>query len=120
MASTDKGTFEDLGFGMLDFSGYIESDDDEPETVPSPGSAHLVVIDKCEALFISATWAIVATVGKHELGRSTSIDKTHSDAFIKRWTRQLIRSNKVRLKRLGVDVPATYLSWGGVLDDLED
>jgi len=119
MSTTNPPDLDLPAFGELDFSGFIESDD-EPETAPCPGSAHLVVIDKCEALFISATWAIVATVGKHELGRSTSIDKSHSDAFIKRWTRQLIRSNKVRLKRLGVDVPATYLSWGGVLDDLED
>jgi hypothetical protein len=107
-------------FGDLDFS--LASDDEEPvpETLPTPGSAKLVIEDKCEALFFSAEWTIRATVGKHELAASTPRDKTHTGPFIKRWTRQMIRSNKARLRRLGVDVEATYLFWGGVLEDLDD
>lgn len=107
------------GFGDLDFSGWGE-EEPAPETLPMPGTAHLKVEDKCDALFITAEWTLIATVGRHEMGRSTTISKPHSDAFIKRWTRQLIRTNKARMRRLGVDVEATYLQWGGILQDLED
>jgi hypothetical protein len=105
------------GFGDIDLISCTD-DDEEPDTVPLPGTAHLVVEDKCEALFITAEWTVVATVGAHELGRSTTIKKSHTQPYIKRWARQLIRQNKVRLRRLGVDVDATYLQWGGLLDDL--
>jgi len=107
------------GFGEIDFDPISFSDEEEPITQPMIGSAHLVVEDKCMPLFITAEWAIIAKVGEFELGRSSSIPKAHTDPFIKRWTRQLIRSNKARLRRLGVDVEATYLQWGGILDDLE-
>lgn len=107
------------GFGELDFSG-LDLDEPPPETLPMAGTAHLKVEDKCEALFITAEWTLIATVGTHEMGRSTTIPKSHSEAFMKRWTRQLIRQNKARMRRLGVDVEKTYLDWGGLLEDLED
>jgi len=107
------------GAGDIDF-GLSSDDEDPPETLPTPGSAHLVIEDKCDALFFSAEWSILATVGKHVLAKSTPRGSTHMGPFIKRWTRQVIRSNKARLRRLGVDVEATYLSWGGVLEDLDD
>ncbi len=109
--------------GPIDFDleQFIACDDDPPpSTVPVPGSAKLDVEDKCAPLFLTAEWTIIATVGPHELGRSTTIQKSHSPAFVKRWTRQLIRMNKARLKRLGVDVSATYQQWGGRLEDLDD
>ena len=109
------------GLSDLDFSGFGQvGEEPEPETVPVPGSAHLVVEDKCEALFVTADWTIVAKVGEHELGRSSTIKQAHTRPFIKRWVRHLIRQNKARLRRLGVDVPATYTQWGGVLADLDD
>lgn len=108
----------------LDPISLSEDGDEPPETLPVPGSAKLTIEDKCEALFISAEWTLVATVngtkGRIELARSTSIKKSHTDPFIKRWTRQVIRANKARLWRLGVDVSAVYLQWGGLLEDLED
>lgn len=102
------------------FGGISFDEEPAPETLPNPGSAFLVVEDKCDALFFSATWTLRATVGKHVLAESTARDKTHTGPFTKRWTRQMIRSNKARLRRLGVDVEATYLTWGGSLVDLED
>lgn len=112
------------GFGDLDFSGIgcLDADVEEPapDTVPLPGSAHLVVEDKYMPLFTSAEWVIIATVGEHEIGRSTAKGCAHTDPFVKRWTRQLIRSNRARLRRLGVDVEKTYLQWGGILEDLDD
>lgn len=123
MSSMHGGFGEiDLDFGNI---GNVMCDDEPaPETLPTPGSATLKVEDKEEALFITAEWTVVATVigtkGKHELGRSTTIKKSHTAPYIKRWTRQLIRQNQARLVRLGVDVPATYLQWGGLLDDLTD
>ena len=110
----DLDLFEELNASICD------GDEPEPETIPTPGSAHLVVKDTSVALFTSVEWTIVATVGQHELGRSTTVGHSHSDPYIKRWTRQLIRQNKARLRRLGVDVETTYMQWGGTIDDLDD
>jgi hypothetical protein len=108
-------------FGDMDLNDFLPADDDDPpETIPTPGSAHLVVEDKCLALFTSAEWALVGTVGSNELGRTTNSNTAHSPAYLKRWTRQLIRKNRERLRRLGVDVPKTYLQYGGIVADLED
>jgi hypothetical protein len=83
-----------------------------------------VVEDKMEALFTSAEWTLVATVktpqGEVEITRSTTIRTTHTQPFTKRWARQVIRSNKRRLRKMGVDVDSTYVSWGGLLEDLEE
>lgn len=111
-----SGMFSGFGELDLDFSG----EEPAPETLPMAGTAHLKVEDKCEALFLTAEWTLIATVGTHELGRSSTIQKSHSEAFKKRWTRQLIRQNKARMRRLGVDVEKTYLDWGGILEDLDD
>ena len=105
------------GFGDLDFSGF---DEPAPETLPMAGTAHLKIEDKCEALFLTAEWTLIATVGTHEMARSTTIQKAHSEAYKKRWTRQVIRQNKARMRRLGVDVEQTYVDWGGALEDLDD
>lgn len=108
------------GFGELDFSGMGLDEEPPPETLPMAGSAHLVVEDKYEPLFTTAEWTVIATVGQHELARSTPRAQAHGEAFVKRWTRQFIRSNKARLRRLGVDVEKTYVDWGGILEDLDD
>ena len=102
--------FDDLDFG-------VNTNDDRP-TWPAPGSAQLVVEDKYEPLFISATWTIKATVNGELISRSSESRKAHSDAFIKRWTRQVIRSNYERLRQLGVDAESEYTKWGGLLEDL--
>jgi hypothetical protein len=111
------------GFGDvdLDLEDLID-EDPPPSTRRTPGSADLEVEDKCEALFISATWTLVAVVkdggGKVVIEQSTPSSKGHTEAFTKRWVRQLIRVNEERLRRMGVDVEKTYQTWGGVLDDL--
>lgn len=98
-------------------------EDPPPSTIPTAGSADLEVEDHMDALFLSATWTLVARVkdnrGTLVLQRSTESNKAHSEAFKKRWTRQFIRQNKARLRRLGVDVESTYKAWGGILEDLE-
>jgi len=108
------------------FNGYFggmlgaESDEEEPITAPLPGTANLKVEDRCQALFITAEWVIVARVGETELARSTHRSIPHSKAYVAQWTRQFIRQNKERLRRLGVDVPRTYVQQGGLLSDLDD
>lgn len=101
------------GFDDLDFN-------DMPPTWPPAGSAVLVVEDKYEPLFISATWSIVAKVGQVVLARSKPADKAHSPAFVKRWTRQLIRTKYAALRRLGVDADGEYVNLGGDVRDLDD
>lgn len=96
----------------------VEEEEAAPDTVPIPGSSKLVIEDACIQLFISAEWTLTGTVNDVELGRSSTIKQPHTVAFTKRWARQLIRQNKERLRRLGVDVPATYVQWGGILADL--
>ena len=118
MAPDDYDVFSDL-LSSGDFGALEEECEALPDTVPSPGSAQLVVEDVCQALFTSATWSVVAKVGDHVIGSSGDVDHAHSVPFIKRWTRQLIRQNKERLRRLGVDVPATYTSFGGPVTDLD-
>lgn len=113
-----------MGFGDIDLIGSALCDDDEPPTMPEPGTAQLVVVDKQDMLFYSSEWTLVATVTVpgtiHEITRSTTIAKPHTAPYTARWTRQLIRMNKWRLRRLGVDVAATYVSWGGKADELDD
>ena len=110
-------------FGELDLSDLID-EDPPPSTKRMPGSATFEVEDKMSALFYSATWTLVATVsdsrGDVTIAQSTESKKAHSAAFMKRWTRQVIRMNQKRLRKLGVDVEATYLKWGGELEDLEE
>ena len=118
--SNDSNSFD--GFGNLDLSGmgYYDDGDTLETPVAIPAHAKLVIEDKYQPLFLTADWTLVATVGDVEVGRSSPSPHAHSDAFIKRWARQLIRSNKDRLRQLGVDVSAAYLSWGGALDDLSN
>lgn len=101
-------------FGELDF----DSDDDRP-TWPPPGSATLVIEDKYEPMFTSATWTIIATVGGDEFAKSRAADKPHTGPFLRRWARQLIRTKYEKLRQLGVDAEGEYVKWGGDLKDLE-
>lgn len=103
----------------IDF-GILHLEEEEPETLPTVGSAKLVIEDKCEALFFTAEWTIQATVGKHIIAQSSTRTSAHSEAFIRRWTRQVIRLNSARLRRLGVDVDTTYVYWGGILSELDN
>ena len=110
-------------FGELDLDDLID-EDPPPSTRRTPGSATFEVEDKMSALFISAEWTLIATVktnqGDVEITRSTTIGKSHTVPFTKRWARQVIRSNQRKLRKMGVDVDATYLKWGGLLEDLEE
>jgi hypothetical protein len=124
---------KDMMFGMkgdslsevdLNLDDLID-EDPPPSTKRMPGSTSLVIDDRCEALFTSATWTLTGTVkdnsGKGELviQQSSASPRAHSPWFTRRWARQLIRQNKDRLRKMGVDVEKTYLVWGGILDDLE-
>lgn len=101
-------------FGILD----LELDDDRP-TWPPAGSANMIIEDRCEPLFITATWSVIATVGDLVISRSKSIDKAHTVPFIRRWSRQLIRTRYELLRRLGVDAESEYVRLGGDLQDLK-
>lgn len=100
--------------------GTIDLDfGDERPTWPPAGSADLVIEDKCEPLFISCTWSLIATVGDRVIGQSKSIDKAHTVPFIRRWSRQLIRTRYELLRQLGVDAEGEYVKLGGDLEDLK-
>ena len=112
------------GFAELDLDDLID-EDPPPSTVRTPGSAAFHVEDKMTALFVSATWQLVATVKDIKgvvtvIAQSTEQPKAHSAAFLQRWARAAIRNNKRQLRKLGVDVEATYLRYGGDLEDLEE
>lgn len=110
-------------FGEIDLDDLID-EDPPPSTKRMPGSATFEVEDKEEALFISAEWTLIARVkdanGKIIIAQSTTMKKAHSAAFMKRWTRQVIRSNQKKLRKMGVDVEKVYQDWGGILEDLEE
>lgn len=107
-------------WSTYDAGGYGLDDTDEHPTFqyPQPGSAMLVIHDKYEPLFTSATWTLEAKVNNDIIASSMSSNKPHSEAFIKRWSRQVIRTNSESLKRLGVDIDKIYVEMGGSLDDL--
>jgi len=112
------------GFAELDLDDLID-EDLPPSTVRTPGSATFHVEDKMTALFVSATWQLVATVTDNRgtvttIAQSTEQPSAHSVAFMQRWARATIRNNKKQLRKMGVDVEATYLKWGGILEDLEE
>jgi hypothetical protein len=98
-------------------------EDPPPSTQRTPGSATLVVDDRYDALFTSATWTLVAKVknsnGELIIEQSSPTPTSHTASFIRRWARALIRQNKVKLRKMGVDVEQTYLGWGGIVEDLE-
>lgn len=101
-------------FGSLD----LDFGDDRP-TWPPPQMGLLSVEDKFEPLFTSATWTVIAKVGDVIIARTREADKSHSEAFIRRWTRQMIRKNYEKLRQLGVDAEGEYVNWGGDLEDLK-
>lgn len=102
-----------IQFGSLNF------DDDTPPTWPPAGSAKLVIIDKFEPLFTSATWTITAMVGSDVVARSNESDKAHTSPFVKRWSREMIRRKYELLRRYGVDADAEYVKLGGDPKDLK-
>lgn len=87
-------------------------------THPAPGSGKLLIQDKFEPLFISATWSLIATVNGNVVEKTKDSDKPHSKEFIERWARHFIRTNSTYLKNLGVDIDLEYQKWGGNLEDL--
>jgi hypothetical protein len=113
------------GFGEIDLDlDDLVDEDPPPSTKRLLGSAKLEIEDKMEALFTSATWTLTASVvdnrGKTVIARSTEGPKAHTRWFTMRWAREAIRSNKRQLRKLGVDVDAAYVLWGGKLEDLEE
>ena len=104
-------------FGTIDLD--FNTDENDRPTWPPPGTASLVVEDKYEPLFTSATWTVQARVGAEIISQSTEARKAHSDAFLKRWARQMIRTKYERLRQLGVDADGEYVKWGGLLEDLK-
>lgn len=105
--------FAQFGSVDLDFG-----DGDRP-TWPPPQMGLLKIVDKFEPLFTSATWTIVATVDGDVIAQSKESGKAHTEPFIKRWSRQLIRTKYELLRRLGVDAEGEYVKLGGSLEDLQ-
>lgn len=103
------------------FTGFFYDNDSENNrpTWPPPGTADLIIEDKCSALFFSAIWELVATIDNEEIARSTESNIAHSRSFTRQWTRQVIRLHYVTLRRAGVDAEAEYIKWGGKLEDLK-
>lgn len=101
--------------GILD--GWDFETGDRP-TWPPVGTRLLVVEDRCDALFFTATWTVVAKVDDEIVSQSSEANHAHSQSFIKRWARQAIRSNYVHLRQLGVDADKDYVSFGGKAQDL--
>ena len=104
-------------FGIID-PFTAEFGDDRP-TWPPPGTGKLIVEDVCELLFYSAIWTLVASVGNDIIARSAPSDCSHPIPYTRRWSRQAIRTNYVRLRQLGVDAEGEYASLGGSLSDLK-
>lgn len=111
-----------IGYGDIDLNDLID-EDPPPSTKRLSGSAELVIIDRCDALFISATWTLVASTkderGMHVIQQTEPSDVAHSASFIRRWSRSLVRMKLAELRRAGVDVEKTYVSLGGDLSDLD-
>ena len=111
-------------FGISVDDDDLIDEDPPPSTRRQPGSAKLEIEDKMDALFTSAEWTLVARVRDNKgvtiIEQSTVSKQAHSAPFTKRWARQAIRSNQRRLRKMGVDVDAVYLQWGGRLEDLEE
>jgi hypothetical protein len=112
-------------FGEIDlnFGDDTIDEDPPPSTQRAPGAGTLTIDDKCTALFTSATWTLTASVknnnGTVVIQQSTENQKSHTKPFIARWARQVIRQNVDKLRWMGVDVEQVYLSWGGLLADLD-
>ncbi len=107
-----------------EFSDIFEPEEEEApiteRTFALAPVAHLIIVDKCEPLFYSADWAVIAMVGDVEIDRSNKSSFAHSDLFVKCWARRVIRHNKAKLRSMGVDVTASYVQWEGCIDDLDD
>jgi hypothetical protein len=95
-------------------------DENQVPTLPPPGIAQLIVEDKSLMLFLTVEWTITARVGSFVIARSTVASQSHSTPEMRRWARQLIRSRYVAIRRMGVDVDAAYVGYGGELDDLDN
>lgn len=102
-------------FGSID----LDLGDDDRPTWPPPMMGLLKIEDKFEPLFTSATWTIIASVNGSVIARTRESDKAHTAPFIKRWSRQLIRTKYEMLRRMGVDCEGEYVKLGGSLEDLE-
>ena len=98
--------------------GSIDLDFNERPTWPPPAMGLLHIEDKFEPLFTSATWTIVAKVGGQVIAQSKEAGRAHTVPFIKRWSRQLIRSKYELLRQLGVDAEGEYAKLGGDPSDL--
>lgn len=114
---------QDFGEIDLNFGSDMIDEDPPPSTQRAPGVGVLTIDDKCVALFTSATWILTATVknnnGMVVVQQSTESQKSHTKPFVSRWARQVIRQNQDRLRWLGVDVEQVYITWGGLLSDLD-
>lgn len=95
----------------------INLDLDDEITEVTKKSVIFKVIDKKDELFYSISWSLVATVDGKEFALSRS-NKKHSHAYLFMWTRQLLRSNKDVLTKMGVNVEQEYANFNGRTEDL--
>ena len=61
---------------QISFSGFDSEFDDDRPTWPPPGTSDIIIEDKFEPLFTSATWTITATVNGDVISRS-QIGRAH-------------------------------------------
>lgn len=105
-----------------DMGDCLDWDDVEalPPTEKSPVvEAKLVIVDKYEPMFFTATWTPTATVNGTVLSNNAfKADKPHTPDFMKVWARNFIRSERKTLETMGVDVRRAYAEWGGDVRDL--
>lgn len=100
------------GIGLTGIYGS-DADDDAPI-----GSVTLKIEQEIDPLFFSATWTIRARIGERIVARSSEYDKPLANGYVQQWARAFIRTNKNKLKQLGVDVVCEYKAFGGAERDL--
>lgn len=110
---------DDMCWDDADGPNYaIEPEPCEP-TWPPAGSAQLEVLDLYQPLFTSATWTVVLKVGTTTIVASDADDAPHSASVIEWLARAALRSEALRLRRMGVDVRHEYVRLNGNPDDIE-
>ena len=95
----------------------VEDTGDRP-TWPPPGIRSVVIEDRCEPLFTSATWTMVIDAEGTIVASSASDAKPHSVETLCDWAKQAIRERYAELRQLGVDADAEYIRLGGNAKDL--
>ena len=107
----------DGAFCYDDLDDDLETDE-VIEVMPAMGSRQLTVDEKNTPLFSSVEHSVTATVAGKFIAENLS-DRPLTRTAIKKWVRQVIRTNYESLYQMGVDVDKEYLKWDGDLKDID-